>query len=260
MPYLDPVVNFGKVTLAQGYSSGATSIAVVSGEEAKLPATSAVYNLVWWNSTDYGDPSDDPNKEIVRVTSRTAATLTVTRAQEGTTAVAHDAATKTYKLALHVTKKTIDQIEAKLVGLLKSGFRAHPGANQVITSGVNTVISADNELWDFGAEYSIVTFRFTATTAGKYHVEASLYLGGATVDSTKKFTLGIRKNNTTDIARDIQRALGAEMTLKISALVDLAAGDFIECRLLHDLASSQTVNTAFDLSWWSVHPVYQGAA
>ena len=24
--------------------------------------------MTWWNSTDYPDPSDDPNSEIVRVT------------------------------------------------------------------------------------------------------------------------------------------------------------------------------------------------
>jgi hypothetical protein len=110
---LDPVTNFAKVTVSTGYSAVATSIALSSGEGALLPQPSSdgAFNLVWFNWTDYKDPSDDPNKEIVRVTARSSDTITVTRAQEGTTASTKNEAGKTYKMILAATKKMIDDIE-----------------------------------------------------------------------------------------------------------------------------------------------------
>ncbi|MGR3302400.1 MAG: hypothetical protein ACUZ8I_07825, partial [Candidatus Scalindua sp.] len=106
---LDPLVNFGKVDVSIGYNAAATSIVLASGQGAELPSTFS-YNIVWWNATDYSDPSDDPNVEIVRVTNRVTDTLTVTRAQEGTSASTKNTSGKTYKMILAITKKTIDDI------------------------------------------------------------------------------------------------------------------------------------------------------
>jgi hypothetical protein len=110
---LDPTKNFAKATVTTGYDASATSIALTSGHGAKLPdpATDGAFNLVWWNATDYGDPSDDPNVEIVRCTARSTDTLTVTRAQEGTSASTKNTSGKTYKMILALTKKMIDDIE-----------------------------------------------------------------------------------------------------------------------------------------------------
>lgn len=115
---LDPVKNFAKCVVSLGYDDVATSIVLQAGDGAKLPtpATDGAFNLVWWNSTDYADPSDDPNKEIVRCTVRTTDTLTITRAQEGTTATTKNTVSKTYKMILAPTKKTIDDIVSGLFG------------------------------------------------------------------------------------------------------------------------------------------------
>lgn len=113
---LDPVANFAIVTVSTGYDASATSIVLTSGHGAKLPSTFS-YNLVWWNSTDYGSPADDPNVEIVRVTNRSTDTLTVTRAQEGTTAVTHNTSAKTYKMILGVTAKMITDIDSNKLDL-----------------------------------------------------------------------------------------------------------------------------------------------
>jgi hypothetical protein len=118
MPILDPVNNFAKASLTAGIDASATSFSVSAGEGARFPnpATSGAYNVTIWNFTDYGDPSDDPNREIIRVTARSTDTFTVTRAQEGTSAVTHNTALKTYKIVLSVTKKTIDDLMASVVG------------------------------------------------------------------------------------------------------------------------------------------------
>lgn len=115
MSVLDPAKNFAKVAVAVGFDSSATSVSLAPGDGAKLPDPSVdgPFNLVVWNSTDYPDPTDDPSKEIIRVTSRTIDTLdTVTRGQEGTSAANHNTGGKTYLMILAPTKKLVDDISA----------------------------------------------------------------------------------------------------------------------------------------------------
>jgi len=109
---LDPTTNFAKCTVSTGYSAADLSVALSAGEGTKLPqpSTDGAFNVVWYNSTDYGDPADDPNVEIVRCTARSTDTLTVTRAQEGTSASTKNTSGKTYKMILAVTKKMMDDI------------------------------------------------------------------------------------------------------------------------------------------------------
>lgn len=110
---LDPVINFGKVTVSTGYDESATNIELSAGDGANLPSVFS-YNLVWWNATDYSDPTDDPNREIVRCTARSTDTLTITKAQEGTSASTKNATGKTYLMILAPTKKMIDDIDSHI--------------------------------------------------------------------------------------------------------------------------------------------------
>lgn len=130
----DPVTNFAKVTVSIGYDASATSIALTAGHGASLPQPSSAgsFNLVWWNSTDYPDPSDDPNKEVVRCTARSTDTLTVTRAQEGTSASTKNTASKTYKMILSFTKKTYDDFASGLVSV-ETPSGTVDGANTIFT-------------------------------------------------------------------------------------------------------------------------------
>lgn len=89
--------NFAKATVSTTYDASATSIVLTTGHGARFP-TQIPFNVVWYNSTDYGDPSDDPNVEIVRVTAISTDTLTVVRGQEGTSASTKNTASKTYKM------------------------------------------------------------------------------------------------------------------------------------------------------------------
>jgi hypothetical protein len=110
MPALDNTVNFGRVTVLAGHNASDTSIALQSGNGALLPT--APFNVVYWNSTDYADPSSDPNKEIVRVTAGGGGgggdTLTVTRGQEGTAGSTKNTAGKTYQMAACPTAKVFN--------------------------------------------------------------------------------------------------------------------------------------------------------
>ena len=118
MSTLDARKNFVVVQVSTGYNSTATSIVLSAGEGAKLPdpATAGAFNMVWWNSTDYLNPADDPYKEIVRCTARSTDTLTVSRAQEGTSAQNHNLDGKDYKMMMGLTAKMIDDIETAIDG------------------------------------------------------------------------------------------------------------------------------------------------
>lgn len=111
---MDAVKNFSLVGVSTGYDASATTIVLTTGDGAKLPApaTDGLFNLVWFNSTDYTNPADDPNKEIIRVSARSTDTLTVLRAQEGTSASTHNTGGKAYKMILTVTAKTITDLKA----------------------------------------------------------------------------------------------------------------------------------------------------
>ncbi len=113
---LDAVKNFGKVEVSTGYDSSATSIVLKSGDGAKLPdpSTNGAFNLVWYNDSDYKDPADDPNVEIVRCTARSTDTLTVSRGQEGTSAKNHNTSEKVYKMILGLTAKMITDIDVNI--------------------------------------------------------------------------------------------------------------------------------------------------
>ena len=96
---MDARKNFAFGTLAAGINSAATSCSVGSGEGARFPATP--FNAVIWQSTDYAHPAaayHAGHAEIVRVTGISTDTLTITRAQESTSAVNLNTGGKTYQI------------------------------------------------------------------------------------------------------------------------------------------------------------------
>jgi hypothetical protein len=112
---MDAVKNFAKVTVSDGnYDDSVTEIDVITGQGARLPA--APFNAVWWNITDYPDPSDDPGVEIIRVTAVSTDTLTITRAQEGTPANDHNLAGKTYALVAGMMARTVTDMIGDVFG------------------------------------------------------------------------------------------------------------------------------------------------
>jgi hypothetical protein len=132
MATIDPVRNKARVTVAAGYDQAATSVSLVSGETSKLPASSeGAFNMIWWNATDYPDPIDDPNYEIVRVTLVVGNVLTITRAQEATAAATHNSVSKNYRMALVATKNTIDQIRSAFAVIVKAVLSGVTSAVQV---------------------------------------------------------------------------------------------------------------------------------
>ena len=86
---------------------------LTTGHGAELPDPSGDnFNLVWWDSTNYPDPSDDPKVEVIRVTAKSSDTLTVTRNQEASGASTKNTSDAVYKMILSATSKTITDLQA----------------------------------------------------------------------------------------------------------------------------------------------------
>lgn len=173
---LDPTKNFAKTIVSIGYNDVATSIILTAGQGALLPnpAVSGAFNLVWWNQTDFPDPSDDPNKEIVRCTARTTDTLTIVRGQEGTIASTKNTVGKTYFIILAMTAKMVSDIDNQLMNPTNmlslntgqlAGFRNRiiNGAMQISQRGTSFVSPAS------GA-YTIDQFLQANTSAATFTI------------------------------------------------------------------------------------------
>lgn len=109
--------NFAKATVSTTYDASATSIALTTGHGARFPSI-VPYRAVWWNSTDYPDPADDPNREIVLVTAISTDTLTVTRGQDGTSASTKNTAAKTYKMIVPLTAGETNDMRGRVVAAI----------------------------------------------------------------------------------------------------------------------------------------------
>jgi hypothetical protein len=127
---LDPTANFARSPVTSSVASGDTTISVSNADQFPDPANGA-YNCVLWD-TAQGRPDQDSSVEVVRVTAydTTNDTLTVTRGQEGTSAVSHP---NTSAVALTYTAILRDDIDAALEEI--ADFSASPTE---LTAPVNT--------------------------------------------------------------------------------------------------------------------------
>lgn len=194
---LSPVTNFAKVQVSLGYTSVAVSIVLTAGQGAKLPATFP-YPVVWWDSTTYDDPADDPNVEIVSVTNRVTDTLTVTRAQEGTSASNKNTASKTYKMALS------------------------------FTAALYTNLVTRNESW-LGAQL-MENLAFTATVAASALTIAVKTLAATDPTSSDTVRIGFRNSSNTN-GTPVIRTITSALSLVISNGSAMGATATLGCRL-----------------------------
>jgi hypothetical protein len=189
---LDPVVNFFQSEIATlPVASGGTVIVLSSGDGAKLPnpAVDGAFNLTIYED---GNPFSSP--EIVRVTGRSSDTLTVTRAQEGTTATTKIAGT-TWKVVMFPTAKTIQDIDSKKVEKTGDTMTGTLTATKLIPSGN---VTAGNGMYLPAAN----TVAVSTNGVERYRVTSTGDVGIGITNPTAKFTvsgntdLGAQVNGT----------------------------------------------------------------
>lgn len=101
--------NFGYSVLNGGILIGAGTLAVTAGTGARFPSAGNFPCVIW--DAAYSNPQLDTSRELVLCTSRSTDTLTITRAQEGTSAKAWDSGSK---VAMVISAALITQIETEI--------------------------------------------------------------------------------------------------------------------------------------------------
>lgn len=153
MSFLDPVFNFAKSTLASGITDSATSLSVSTGEGSLFPdpSTDGAFDAVIFNETDYIGVYDDPDVEVVRVTSISTDTFTITRAQQGTSASAHNTGGKTYGIFIpNMSSGFRDAIEAHLQGKKGSDIASATTTDIGAATGMYVDITGTTTITSFG--------------------------------------------------------------------------------------------------------------
>ena len=206
MPF-DKIINFGKVQVSIGYDASATSIALSSGDGAKLPS-SFPYNVVWWDFTTYSDPGDDPNVEIVRVTNRVTDTLTVTRAQEGTGASTKNTSGKTYKMDLSMTKKMIEDLTINATDTVQTLDATQTTLDTVTLTDENT----------YHVEALVTAVQSDGTDRASYHIACTAYrtaAGSATLQGSVTTIHGNESNAALDCTFTVS---GSDLRLSVTGI------------------------------------------
>lgn len=110
----DPIVNFFKSTLVGTYSNTDTSFTIATGDGALLPdpAVDGAFNLTIFEGLQV---TNSTTFEIVRVTAKSGDVLTVTRGQEGTSALTIGSAT--HSILMSATKKTFDDLNTAIANV-----------------------------------------------------------------------------------------------------------------------------------------------
>lgn len=173
--------NFAKATVSIGYNAAATSIVLTTGHGAKFPSVFPYY-CVWWNVTDFPDPADDPNAEIVQVTARSTDTLTVVRGQDGTSASTKNTASKTYRFMLvhcaflHNELYNNTQVFCgRFIYVSATGCRLDPyaGNRLLINGSIETIPNAGVSVTNGGLTSNTLYYAYAYLSSGTLTLEFS---------------------------------------------------------------------------------------
>lgn len=151
MAILDKVSNFAKADLAAFISSTDTSLTIDTNRAGRFPS-SGNFTIVVWDAENTSPEDDDDlsGVEVMLCTGRSSNTLTLTRAQEGTTAKNFNTSGHTYKAALVLTSKMITDIDTALTGkapLASPSFTGNINLNMTANDAININLNGTQKGW-----------------------------------------------------------------------------------------------------------------
>lgn len=149
---------------------------------------------------------------------------------------------------------TQQSIKAYVDSFGNANCRVYNNTAQNIDSGATTKVQLDAENWDIGGHFDSTTnYRFTATEAGYYQVNA--VAGIESLGAGKLMQLQIQNGGTTvAVAETYNRSTGAITTrTALSDCVELAVDGYVELFIYHNNGSALQVNDGFDKTFMTVH-------
>lgn len=148
-----PLKNFSEGIVSGTYDAAATSVTMATGHGSRFadPATEGAFNAWWWNATDYPNPAQDPDKEIIRILARTGDTFgTILRGQEGTAASVKNIAGKEYRIAAGITAAVAEEfrnisLAQTFRGLILSTHHDSDVAHKQVILNADAIVMSDGE-------------------------------------------------------------------------------------------------------------------
>jgi hypothetical protein len=221
--------------LASAITSGATSLTVISGDGSKFP------------SSNFNITIDD---EILNCSSRSGDVLTVSRAQEDTTASAHAVGAI---VSLNLTAKQITDLNTAVntiednvstlqsnvstfqsnVSEIQNSFGKSAGinrsTNQTVPNNTETEVSFDVKKWDYDNMVDLTTYptRLTCKTAGLYLLTGFLSYNA---NITGRRVIWIQVNGSTTAVNISQMAVtdsGIGTNMGCACLYFLNVNDYV---------------------------------
>ncbi len=148
---LDNGQNFSKAITTTLHNAAVTTIALGSGQGANLPDPAVrEYNITWHDFTNFPDPSDDPNVEIVRVITKVADVLTVIRGQENIAATDKNTASATYRFLVAPTDKFRTDVQTE-IQLENLNYAIATGTGDALVITLDPVVTSyvDGQIFKF---------------------------------------------------------------------------------------------------------------
>lgn len=141
-------------------------------------------------------------------------------------------------------------------GGFSSAISAYMSANQTINNNTWTKVNFDTEHYDNSSEYDPTTnYRFTANSAGKYNVSATVYWYG--IATAGFYYLGVYKNGSLYKQKIIYIfASPADYQMEdIVTDISLSASDYVEIFVFHNTGASRTLNGLSLYNSFNVHRI-----
>ena len=247
---VDQVKNFVVGTVSTGYDESATTIVLDSGHNLPNPSGDN-YNVVWYDSTNFSNPALDPKVEIDRVTVLSTNTITITRAQESTSATTKNTSGATYKMILAPTAKTITDLQSEI----DSDITTHTGLGDAHHAESHTIAS-HSDTTATGVELETLTDGSDADSLHAHAVnDAKVTNATHTGDVTgaTALTIGADKVNDTHIdwGTGVNQVSAVDVPIADSGSIITATeieGALQENRTAIDLNTAKDTNVSTDLS------------
>lgn len=270
------VKNNASSKLASAITAVATSLTVLTGEGARFPSSNFPITI---------------DNEILLCSSRTGDVLTVTRAQESTSATVHGqgAAVRHNITAAIVTglqkqvwdsdgdtgiqveesadedkiRMDVKGVEAFVLhddGILdvakqSAAYAYRATTNQTIPTTDWTKVQLNAELFDIQSEFDSVTnYRFTAKKAGLYALSAR---AGFAANVTGRRGVGFNKNGVITISNIVAALAAGSSVVFANGALQLAAGDYIELVVLQESGGDLDISASTGAGTFMI--IYKGA-
>lgn len=163
--------NNAKTTLDGAINGSVTTINVIDGS---VFPSSGSFICTLWKLSEFADPSDDSQMEILKVTSRTGNVLTVVRGQENTSGVSHingDACQHLFTAAQIVELETAVNLRIEL-SKYKRGVQPNeaPNGSRVLFTLPTSYLADSLAVYVFGQR--VFSFGQTNPAAGTFTFES----------------------------------------------------------------------------------------